>query len=356
MNSVGKIAEIYKVNIVLPSNKNNYYLYYNYDNLIDYDNYNYNYYLQEIYNIFDISLVCHNNSFYNYELSICLDSIPQGYYCDDLGMKTLNKCSPNCKTCNKGPTLDNNNCLTCPDTNTTYFDSGNCTSECSNDYFTDENFIKKCKCINNKCLLCSEESLKLNLCESCNINSGFYPMKNYSENIGDYINCYNKNITISGYFFNNNTNMFEPCHPNCQKCYRLEDENNNKCIECISGYELIKDKNNTENCYPKCNYYYFDINNRYICIDNDTCPNNYKLINSTNKCIDDCSKDNIYNFKCEYNNICYEKCPKDSKINEEEELSESTNLYEKEELSESTNLYEEEELSENIKLYEEEEL
>ena len=68
----------------------------------------------------------------------------------------------------------------------------------------------------------------------------------------------------------------------------------------------MNDSFTTNNCYEKCeNYYYFNDSNNYICIQD--CPNNYKIVEEKNKCIDDCENDNIYKYN--YKNICYEKCP-----------------------------------------------
>ena len=64
---------------------------------------------------------------------------------------------------------------------------------------------------------------------------------------------------------------------------------------------------NIINCYEKCeNYHYFDETNTFHCTDNYTCPNNYKLIEDKNKCIDNCKNDNIYKY--EYNNKCFNAC------------------------------------------------
>ena len=71
---------------------------------------------------------------------------------------------------------------------------------------------------------------------------------------------------------------------------------------------------NISNCYEICNYYYyFDKLNELICT--ESCPEEYnKTIKEKNKCIDDCKNDDIYKY--EYNNICYEKCPKNNYLNE----------------------------------------
>ena len=58
--------------------------------------------------------------------------------------------------------------------------------------------------------------------------------------------------------------------------------------------------------------YYFDDNGKYVCLEQDECPTNYKLINSTNKCIKECKNDDMFGAIYEYNGGCYtkEKCTK----------------------------------------------
>ena len=52
--------------------------------------------------------------------------------------------------------------------------------------------------------------------------------------------------------------------------------------------------------------YYFDESGQYHC--EQYCPQKYnKLIIDKNKCIDDCKKDNNYQYK--FKNNCYNKCP-----------------------------------------------
>ena len=158
----------------------------------------------------------------------------------------------------------------------------------------------KCKCTsNNACLLCDSSNT---LCKGCNTESNYYPKK---EEIELYYNCYSNTTKEEGYFLNDDF-QYEKCYDLCKKCEEKGDNNNNKCTECISGYSLIKNKNNIENCYPICgHYFYFDNNNEYKCQLENNCPSTYKLINEKGKCIDDCSNDNIYNYKYEYNNVCY---------------------------------------------------
>ena len=267
--------------------------------------------------VYEYNNICYDNcpseTYISYNHSLCLNKIPDGYYCNNSENRTLDKCHHNCKTCNSGPTDVNNNCLSCPDIGTMYLDLGNCLSDCSNrGYFSDpiNNTILRCKCSNPKCLYCTSESIAINLCIYCNTELNYYPKKNDSTIVNlSYIDCYNETTISEGYYLNNNTNQYEPCYTLCKKCTEFGNEDEHKCEECISGYELIMNFNNVKNCYRTCNhYFYFDINDsyQYKCTTSNDCPTGYKLINGTKKCIDDCSKDKIYNKIYEYNNICYE--------------------------------------------------
>ena len=249
-----------------------------------------------------------NDKYYSFDQKECIDIIPDGYYCNDTNLKTIDKCHNNCATCKEGPTNDNNNCLTCKDSK--YLDLGNCVDECPNGYFTDIDNINKCKCSSNiACKYCSNESKLYNLCVTCNNEQGYYTKIDDEIRNDLFINCYKE---PERYFLDNNIKKYKPCYSKCKRCNELGDDSNNKCIDCISGYEFKEDFENDYNCYEKChNYYYFDIDKKYHCTNDNDCPNNYKMIISKKKCINDCSKDN--NYKYEYQNICYEKCPINTK-------------------------------------------
>ena len=257
-------------------------------------------------------LIC--DYFYNYNKTDCYDKVPDGFYCNDTYLKTIDKCHSNCRTCKEGPTTNNNNCLTCKFSK--YLDLGNCVDNCTNGYFIDVDNITKCKCSSNiSCKYCSKESKRYNLCETCNNDIGYYPKINDETNINNsIINCYNNETIDNGYYLNIKTKYYENCYLTCKKCSGLGDEKNNKCIECISTHEFKTNLDNINNCYEKCdNYYFFDFFNIFHCTKNNTCPLNYsKLVISKNKCIDNCTKDN-YN-KYEYQNICYGKCPFNTRI------------------------------------------
>ena len=164
----------------------------------------------------------------------------------------------------------------------------------------------------NKCNECSLESLKNDLCISCNTNFSYYEIINDSRNNDSFINCYKNPI---GYYLDNNEKKYKPCYFKCKSCTEVGDENNNKCTSCINNYEFKNDFTNDSNCYEISQYYYyFDSERKHHCTLNYTCPKEYnKLIIEKNRCIDYCTNDNIYKY--EKNNICYSfqkmECPEE---------------------------------------------
>ena len=74
-----------------------------------------------------------------------------------------------------------------------------------------------------KCERCDEESNSLNLCITCNINNGYYPV-NYNNNNPTYIDCMNFNFISSNsnllnkIFFNPKTKEFNLCYETCKTC------------------------------------------------------------------------------------------------------------------------------------------
>ena len=201
-------------------------------------------------------LIC--DKYYNYNYTECIDEIPIGFYLNDSIRRTIDKCDIKC---------------------------GNC----------------------------SLESVKNNLCISCNINNNYYPILNDSLNNNSFINCYNQNQLTEDYILDNN--IFKKCYQTCQNCKEIGDENNHKCIKCKSNFEFKDDFENNTNCYEKCQYYYyFDPLKQYFCTQNNECPKSYnKLVIEKNKCIDKCSNDNKYQY--EFNNKCYDSYQETSSIN-----------------------------------------
>ena len=76
----------------------------------------------------------------------------------------------NCKTCKEG----------------LYIYLGNCYNTCLPGKY-EINGVEICKCFNEKCLDCTEDSLEFNLCISCNTKIGFYPKSDEDLNISNFI-------------------------------------------------------------------------------------------------------------------------------------------------------------------------
>ena len=115
----------------------------------------------------------------NYDLTECLDKIPNGYYLQDPKMRTLGKCHELCKTCNEGPELWSMNCLECKYTNPNYtpVNEGDCPSEGYYDA-EEEPMMPGGECPRSKPILvrndfcaatyCSPEEISQNLCSISN--------------------------------------------------------------------------------------------------------------------------------------------------------------------------------------------
>ena len=199
------------------------------------------------------------NNKYDY-LSKCYDSCPIGAYANNYKCEN---CHPDCKTCLGPGNINNTNCKSCFSTEK-YLKFGNCVSTCDNGYYIDENnsSMKICKCDLEKCFSCSEESLSINLCISCNEN--YYPKSNELNN-NNYINCYN---SPEGYYLDINDSIYRPCYSLCKSCDKDGNEIEHNCLEYNTDYVIsdsevndynISDSNsiiniNTYESYP-INYY-----------------------------------------------------------------------------------------------------
>ena len=219
----------------------------------------------------------HCQKYYNYNQTDCLEEMPKGYFLNDSVLKTIDKCN--------------------------YNYSGKCFSECINDI---NNNKLECKYLLDKS---SIKNLTFcfvkDLCNYCYNSTGYYPFYNQTIlNSDTFTDCYKE---LEGYFLDYD-NAYKPCFNICKSCLNKGNETNNNCTECKDNYIFLNDsQNNENNCYEKCeeNYYYFDSFNQYQCT--DECPIGYKLIKEKNKCIDNCSRDDI--FRYEFNNSCLEECP-----------------------------------------------
>jgi len=246
--------------------------------------------------------------YYNYSQDGCIDNIPDGYYMNDTELRTIDKCHENCKTCKGKETNITTNCITCKES-APFIYLGNCYSTCEKSTYIDSDGNTKCKCFKDKCLKCSEESLDLDLCISC--NEGYYEKYNEIITNSSFVNCY-KNPEL--YYLDTNIYKYKECYHSCQYCSKLGDKQNHFCISCNSKNSFaipMEGNQNYTNCYPQCEFnYYFDEDYNYKCFNESGCPPELKyMVDGKNECINSC-KGTKYSY--EFRKKCYEKCPIES--------------------------------------------
>ena len=159
-------------------------------------------------------------------MSKCYEPCPDGTY-HNTNNYTCEDCHKDCKTCNKGPDNDNMNCKSCFPYK--FLKYGNCVLDCINGYYIDEYdpSIKICKCDLIKCYKCSLESYQLNLCITCNKESGYYQKYNEINN-NNLIDCYHE---PEGYYLdtNNNEPLYKRCYGSCKLCNEAGNEDYHHC-------------------------------------------------------------------------------------------------------------------------------
>ena len=257
-----------------------------------------------------------NNSYYNNAQNRCIDDIPDGYYLNDTYAKTIDKCHEDCKTCYNGSDGYSTNCLSCTNDNL-YLYLGNCYQRCRYGDFSESDGIKKCLCHRKKCKECSIESLKYDLCISCNEEEGYYEKSDDNINISNFKNCYKD---PEGYYPNLIKKKYFPCYPSCKLCFPFNtNKTNHFCKSCNeeNSYSILDENNSTYmNCYPKCkHYYYFNKSDdyNYTCTNTNTtsCPKEYPyLLENTRQCIESCKDKSKYLFR----HTCFENYPNETKI------------------------------------------
>jgi hypothetical protein len=143
-----------------------------------------------------------------------------------------------------------------------------------------------------------------------------------------YINCpngtyrlfQNRNICSieipENYYLDNNDYIYKECYSTCKNCIQSGNAINHNCNLCKDNFRFFNESSAvSQNCYQKCRYnYYFTGINQYFCTQSDSCPKEYNiLITQKRKCIDICKNDDEYIYN--YNNICMQECPVNTKIN-----------------------------------------
>ena len=87
----------------------------------------------------------------------------------------------------------------------------------------------KNECIElEKCQLCNEESVSINLCIKCNSKKEYYFL-NYTNENQKYIDCVNNITKPSNFYFNEENKDYEPCFYTCATCDFGGDGIENNC-------------------------------------------------------------------------------------------------------------------------------
>ena len=180
--------------------------------------------------------------------------------------------------------------------------------KCKEGWTFDEEVSTCIECLNKtkyKCKACSNRSNKYNLCLSC--NEGFIKV-NYTEYQPEFLDCVKEDDPLlKKYYKDNITNEYRPCYKTCKNCTIGGDRENNNCLACKNGYMPRPGQKSPYNCVSKSNYYYRDSYGQFKAMNYLQCPEEAKfIIESTNSCIDDCKKDNVYKYL--FNGHCYENC------------------------------------------------
>ena len=172
--------------------------------------------------------------------------------------------------------------------------------------------IPEIKCSEEKCLKCSKESLKLNLCLSCNEALG-YKKVNYTLVYANYVDCLKKDDPkLKNFYFNETLNEYRPCYKTCKKCLIGGDAESQHCLECATNYMLRPGYNPNNNCVAYSKYFLIDSYDRYKSLEVLNCPEEARyVVKEKNYCIYDCKKDEEYKYL--YNGECVKSCPKNTK-------------------------------------------
>ena len=170
--------------------------------------------------------------------------------------------------------------------------------------------LAKAEC-DEKCLICNEESKRLDKCIFCDSNKDYFPVME-SGGAEEYYQCYKRTDKVERLYFSNREKAFLSCYETCRYCDEEGDANDHKCTAC--DYNLMKrpgtkESATTFNCVTNCAYsYYYTESGRFKCTNTPICPQDQPiLIESKKKCISSCKEEspNIYL----YNGECVEVCP-----------------------------------------------
>ena len=169
---------------------------------------------------------------------------------------------------------------------------------------TEETFVETVdnECSLQSCSECSNESLELNKCITCNIEKNYYPIKSefisQKNGIIEYISCYNEDERPSNYFLNKD--YYEECFEYCDKLIN--------CTALIYIDFNIFENNNHYNFFD---YIFQNCNNSAIAYfkDRTTLSKINEQFNLENSKYFDIDDKKLYILNCsgdENNELCYE--------------------------------------------------
>ena len=131
-----------------------------------------------------------------------------------------------------------------------------------------------------KCQTCTEESISKNLCLTCNTQNNYFQINpNSLNNQSKYVDCYNFDTKPKNFYFEKNTNYYEPCYWTCGSCDYGGDGNVNNCTTCAMDYTKEPEIEGSTNCVVSCkNFYYYTSYGQYKCSSNPQCPEENNLL------------------------------------------------------------------------------
>ena len=246
---------------------------------------------------------CKSGYYITEETKSCFKKGIDNYFLED---NKLKRCHENCLQCTS---KENKNCIKCKQDYYLTNDTKSCYPESVENYYLEDNILIRC---HSNCLKCKGPALN-----STHMNCISCPDKYYM--IEDTKSCYN--TVIDNYYLDKDNNILRKCHPNCKNCVSEENEN---CINCISGYYLTE---YTHSCYKgRIAYYYFDYVEElykhchsrcwfcssgpkdYSHMNCDSCKDSWYYYPETKSCID-YIPNHYYKEKNSYIlKKCYERC------------------------------------------------
>ena len=229
-------------------------------------------------------LECINNYYMTEDTNSCYNKVIDNYYLDN---NILRRCHSNCKRCSsKAKNNTFMNCLECQNNLYLTEDTNSCYSTVLDNYYLDNNILRRC---HSDCKKCISKSINITFMNCFECKDNYYMTE-------DTNSCYNN--VIDNYFLNKN--ILRRCHPRCKRCNSIEiNEDNMNCIECQNIFYLTED---TSSCYENIIDNYFLDNNKILrrCHSNckrctskpinetymncSECINNYYMTEDTNSC------------------------------------------------------------------------